>query len=48
MEVSSFEQVFKDDLEKKIRLIRALINFESFKNKKDFYITNLAVKNNKS
>ena len=31
---SSFDQVFKDDRETKIRLIRALIHFDSFKNKK--------------
>ena len=34
IEVSSFDQVFKDDRETKIRLIRALIHFDSFKNKK--------------
>ena len=34
IEASSFEQVFKDDRETKIRLIRALIHFDSFKNKK--------------
>ena len=45
IEASSFDQVIKDDRETKIRLIRALIHFDSFKNKNDFYITNLAVKN---
>ena len=34
IEASSFEQVFKDDRETKIRLIRTLIHFDSFKNKK--------------
>ena len=45
IEASSFDQVFKDDRETKIWLIRALIHFDSFKNKKNFYIKNLAVKN---
>ena len=34
IEASSFEHVFKDDRETKIRLIRALIHFDSFKNEK--------------
>ena len=34
IEASSFDQVFKDDRETKIGLIRALIHFDSFKNKK--------------
>ena len=34
IEVSSFEQVLKDGRETKIWLIRALIHFHSFKNKK--------------
>ena len=33
---SSFDQVFRDDREMKILLIRALIHFDSFKNKKRF------------
>ena len=45
IEAFSFDRVFKDNRETKIRLIRALIHFDSFKNKNDFYITNLAVKN---
>ena len=45
IEASSLDQVFKDDRETEIRLIRALIHFDSLKRKKDFYITNLAVKN---
>ena len=34
IEASSFDQVIKDDRETKIRLIRTLIHFDSFKNKK--------------
>ena len=37
IEASSFGHVFKDDCKTKIRLMQALIHFESFKNKKNTF-----------
>ena len=37
IEASSFDHVFKDDCEMKIRLMQALIHFDSFKNKKNTF-----------
>ena len=44
IEASSFEQVLKDERETKIRLIRALMYFDLFKNKKRLLHSECSIK----
>ena len=48
MKITDCEQIFKDDRETKIRLVRALLHFASFKNKKRPLVNEFSCDDNKT